>query len=427
LSYNIAQEKRVKSNQLDAKIDYWNVLNKKSDINFTLGTIYSNQKFNSDIFQFLDNGSVLNSTPAFDGLSDVNAIDYTFSDLYLGVHYRIKTGIFTITPGFSAHSYSTRNNQFGVDFKDDFFRFLPDFNTRIQLKKSEQLIVNYRMQTQFTDVTRLAEGIVLNNYNAIGSGTQNLENALSHNINLTYFSFNMFNYTNVFGNINYNKSIDQIRNQSAFLVVPDPNNPGEFIQTPNRLSTPFNSGFADESVTANGRFQRNFNKLRGTLGGNFSYVKFNQFINTQRSVNENYSQSYRARLSSNFREAPNFEVGYRYTVQDNDQGQTRTKFFTNAPSVSFDALLFKTMTFKTEYTYNKFRDDNNFIDNTFEFWDASLAYRKDKDSKWEFEAKATNLLDTKAQSQSSSSNLSTSSSQYFIQPRFVTFRVRYSL
>ena len=51
--YNIAQDKRVKSNQLDAKLDYWNILNKKSDLNLTLGTIYSKQDFDSEIFQYL--------------------------------------------------------------------------------------------------------------------------------------------------------------------------------------------------------------------------------------------------------------------------------------------------------------------------------------------------------------------------------------
>ena len=55
--YNIAQEKKVRSNQLDAKIDYWNILNKKSDINLTFGTIYSKQEFDSDIFQFLSNSN----------------------------------------------------------------------------------------------------------------------------------------------------------------------------------------------------------------------------------------------------------------------------------------------------------------------------------------------------------------------------------
>ena len=65
--------------------------------------------------------------------------------------------------------------------------------------------------------------------------------------------------------------------------------------------------------------------------------------------------------------------------------------------------------------------------NNYKFWDASLSYRKSEDSKWEFEVKATNLLDTKSQSNSSTSNISISSSEYFIQPRFITFRFIYSL
>src|SRR5690606_24519565 len=61
--YDLSQNKRVKSNQLDAKLDYWNVLNNKSNINVTFGTILSNQKFNSDIFQTLDDGSIFNNQP----------------------------------------------------------------------------------------------------------------------------------------------------------------------------------------------------------------------------------------------------------------------------------------------------------------------------------------------------------------------------
>ena len=412
-AYDFAQEKRVKSNQVDAKLDYWNVLNQKSDINFTLGTIYSNQKFDSEIFQFLDNGSSIDPTPTINDGIDTNDTNYTFSDVYLGLHYRFKTGIFTITPGVSAHAYSSKNEQFNVNYTDNFFRLLPDFNTRIDFKKSESLNLRYQMQTQFTDVTKIARGLVLNSYNSIFSGNQELENSLSHNINLFYRSFNLFNYTNVFASVNYNKNIDQIRTTST----------GDIIN----ISTPINSDFADESLSANGRFQRSFSKLRGTLGANFNYSKFNQVRNNIRTLNENFTQGYNASLSSNFREAPNFEVSYRYSIQNNDQGATKNKYTTSAPSISFDALIFKSLTFKTEYTYNNLSDDNNTVDNTFEFWDASLAYRKDNDSKWEYELKATNLLDTQSQSQSSSSDFFISSSEYFIQPRFLTFRLRYNL
>ncbi len=419
-AYDLSQEKRVKSNQLDAKLDYWNVLNSKSNINFTLGTIYSNQKFNSEIFQTLDNGSTVDVQPA--DYDPVNDTDYTFTDVYLGVHYRLKAGIFTFTPGLSAHAYSMKNDQFGVSYTDNFFRVLPDFNARIQLKKSEHISFDYRMQTQFTDVNQLAEGMVLNNYDSFYVGNQQLESSLAHNLSLNYFSFNMFNYTNVFGNITYSKNIDNIRTASAFQE-------GSVI----RVSTPFNSNFADESLSAFGRFQRSFGKLRASVNARFNYGKYNQFVSTSndpdnlnRSINENYNQTYGAELRTNFKEAPNFEVGYSYGIQDIDQGSSRTKAYTSSPTVEMDALIFKTFTFRTEYQYTNISREVG-GSNSFDFWDASLAYRKDADAKWEFELKATNLLNTQSQTQVSAGGLSVSTNEYFIQPRFLTFRVIYNL
>ncbi len=414
VSYDVNQQKRVKTNQVDAKVDYWNILNKKSDINFTVGTIYSNQQFDSNIFQTLDDGSELDTNTTITGLSDVNDIKYTFSDLYLGAHYRFKTGKFTISPGVSAHAYSAVNNQFSTKTTDDFFRVLPDLNVRIQLKGTETLNLSYKMQTQFTDVNQFAQGLVLNNYNSTFRGNPDLESSLAHNINLSYFSFNMFNYTNVFAFINYSKNIDNIRNVSEFQ-------PGSVIRT----STPYNSGLDDESLSASGRFQRRFGKLQASVRGTFNYSKFNQFINSQVSVNENYSQSYTAEFRSNFREAPNFKLRYTYGLSDNDQGTRRTKIYTNAPSAEFDALIFKKFTFKTDYTYNRQTLEGN--SNSFGLWNANLAYRKSSDSKWEYELKATNLLDTDSRVQNSNDAFSVSTSEYFIQPRFVTARFIYNL
>ena len=412
-NYNLNQEKRVQSNQLDAKLDYWRILNKKSNLNFTLGTIFSHQKFDSNIFQFLDDGSLYDSSPT--DVSDVNSIDYRFTDLYLGLHYRLKTGIFTITPGISGHAYNVNNTQFGQKATDNFFRFLPDLNVIVQLKKSETLNLNYRMQTQFTDVSNFASGLVLNNYNSLFSGNPYLENALSHNVSLFYYSFNMFNYTNVFASLNYNKSIDNIRTQSVFQ-------PGSVI----RVSTPFNSPFADESMNASGRFQRTFGKIRGTLRANFNYSIFNQFIQNRRSENETFSQTYRAQIRTNFRTAPNLDLSYRYTIQDNNLGQNSTKFYTKSPTIELDALFLKSFTFRTDYSFNDFSDEIGTI-NTFEFWNASLSYRKDEDAKFEYELRATNLLDTRSQNQSNAGNISVSATEYFIQPRYITFRVRFEL
>ncbi|MBT8204825.1 MAG: outer membrane beta-barrel family protein, partial [Eudoraea sp.] len=412
-NYDLGQNRRIKSNQLDAKLDYYHILNAKSNLNFTFGTILSRQEFNSDIFQFLEDGTLFNPTPTFNEGRATNDTEYNFSDIYLGAHYRLKTGKFTITPGFSVHAYGNKNTQFGETFKDNFFRFLPDFETRIQLKKSESLTLRYDMRNQFTDVTRLAEGLVLNNFNSIQFGEPDLQNALSHNVSLFYSSFNLFNYTNVFARAAYSSNIDQIRGLTTFENVI-------------RTSTFFNSSFADENVSVFGRVQRTFGKIRATLNARFNYSKINQFIQGQRSLNEGYTQTYTPGIRTNYKIAPNVSLRYRYSVTNNNQGGRSTKFVTNAPSVEFDAYIWKSVTFRTNYTYTN-QDVGNGESQSFQNWDATLSYRKDRDAKWEYEIRATNLLDIDSQVRNSANNLSVFTSETFIQPRFVTFRFVYTL
>jgi len=420
--YNIAQDKRVKSNQLDAKLDYWNILNKKSDLNLTFGAIYSKQEFDSEIFQFLSESAedIYNPTSLVNDGLDFNEVNYVFNDLYLGLHYRLKTGKFTISPGFTAHSYDSENTQnesfeSRSNYKKSFFKLLPDFNMIIQLKDSESIRLNYAMRTQFTDITKIARGLVLNNYNSLFIGTQDLQNAISHNISLNYYSFNLFNYTNVYAGINYNKSIDQIRNLTSFESV---------IAT----SNPFNSSFADENLSIFGRYQRSYGKIRGTLGANLNLSKFNQFIRdtSAPSLNETFSQSFNTSLRTLFKNAPNVEAGMKYSISETNIGSLETKYFTESPFVELDALILKSFTFRTNYSTTKFKDQNAILNN-YKFFDASLSYRADQDSKWEFEIRATNLLDTKSQSQSNVSNISVSTTEYFIQPRFITLRLIYTL
>ncbi|MFK7781318.1 carboxypeptidase regulatory-like domain-containing protein [Psychroserpens sp.] len=416
--YNVNQDRRIKSNQLDAKVDYYYILNNKSNINLTLGTILSNQKFNSNIFQFLDDGSFFDPVATLtddDGnlLRNENDTEYNFSDVYLGFRYRVKTGKFTITPGFSLHSYGNKNIQFGEEFKDNFFRVLPEFETLIQFKKSETLTFRYTMTNSFTDVTSLAEGLVLNSFGNINYGNAELQNSLSHNLSLRYFSFNLFNYTNVFAIANYSKNIDQIRNTTDFDNV---------ITT----SSFFNSNFADESASIFGRVERTFKKIRARLGVNFTYDKQNQFVEDIRTVNERFTQRYIPELRTNFREAPNVRLRYTYSITNNDQGSTTTKFVTNSPSIEVDAYILKKFTFRTDFTYTN-QDDGVRPSESFQTWDASLAYRKDRDANWEFEVKATNLLDIDSRVNNSAGNISVFNSETFIQPRFVTFRVIYSL
>ena len=410
--YYLGQNRKIFSNQLDAKLDYYHIINPKSNLNLTLGTILSHQSFESSIFQFLDQGTRFQPTPSFNNGLASNDVEYNFSDLYLGMHYRFRTGKFTFTPGFSIHAYGNNNQQNNILVEDNFIRFLPDFETRIQIKKGESLTLNYRMQNQFTDVTRLAQGLVLNNYNSLQYGEPDLQNALSHNISLLYSSFNLFNYTNVFARVSYTSNIDQIRSLTNFESII-------------RTSTFFNSNFADENFNAFGRIQRTFGKIRASLNAAFNYSKINQFIQGVPSLNEGFTQTFTPGIRTNFKVAPNVSLRYRHSVINNDQGSRSTKFIVQSPSIEFDAYIWEKITLVSNYSYT--RQDLGTQVQSFQNWDAGLSYRKDKDAKWEFELKASNILNIDAQVRNSANNLSVFNAQTFIQPRFITLRGVYNL
>ena len=410
--YNLGQNRKIFSNQLDAKLDYYHIINPKSNLNLSLGTILSHQSFESSIFQFLGQGTRFQPTPSFNNGFASNDVEYNFSDLYLGMHYRFRTGKFTFTPGFSIHAYGNNNQQNNILVEDNFIRFLPDFETRIQIKKGESLTLNYRMQNQFTDVTRLAQGLVLNNYNSLQYGEPDLQNALSHNISLLYSSFNLFNYTNLFARVSYTSNIDQIRSLTNFESII-------------RTSTFFNSNFADENFNAFGRIQRTFGKIRASLNAAFNYSKINQFIQGAPSLNEGFTQTLTPGIRTNFKVAPNVSLRYRYSVINNDQGSRSTKFIVQSPSIEFDAYIWEKITLVSNYSYT--RQDLGTQVQSFQNWDAGLSYRKDKDAKWEFELKASNILNIDAQVRNSANNLSVFNAQTFIQPRFITLRGVYNL
>ncbi|WP_299128059.1 carboxypeptidase regulatory-like domain-containing protein [uncultured Winogradskyella sp.] len=420
LGYNLNQQRRVKSNQLNAKLDYYNILNAKSNLNLTLGTIFSNQRFDSNIFQFLDDDTRLDPTPTITDLegnplsAGNDDVEYRFNDVYLGVHYRFKTGKFTFTPGVSFHAYGNQNTQNNVTFKDNFFNVLPDLEARIQFKKSEALQFNYSMQNTFTDITNIAEGLVLNSFNNIQFGTAELQNALSHNLRLFYNSFNLFNYTNVFAFANYSKNIDQIRPLTNFENVI-------------RTNTFFNSQFADETFILSGRIQRTFGKLRASIRSTFNYSKFNQFIQsaTNPTINESFSHTYIPEIRTNFREAPNVRLRYSHSITNNEQGSNSTRFVRRTPSVRFDAYIWDALTFITDFRYTE-QDNGNDVQ-SFKTWDASLRYRKDRDAKWEYSLRASNILDIASNISNGAGNISVFSSETFVQPRFITFRLTYTL
>jgi len=409
---DINQDRFVKTNKIDAKLDYYYMLTPKSNINLTLGNTYSYQNFNSHIFQILDSGSKNDLNEP----GNNNDVNYAFNDVFLGLHYKFITGKFTFNPGVSFHSYSMNNQQLGSDFKRDFFRVLPDVYALYQIKKSETLTYNFNLQNDFTDIAQLAEGTIFSSYRSLFRGQRNLENALSQNHTLAYFKFNMFNQTNVSGRINYNRRVDAVKRIASFEGI-------------NQTSIPFNSNFADESLSGSLRYGRSFARYyKASVGASLNWSKQNN-IQVVRSTNvqvptanETFTQNYNFSFSTNFKNLPSLEVGYAVTINE----YQNDVFYNNSPFANLEYYFLDAFSFKAEYEYNKYTNRSKTVDNQYDFLAASFSYQK-KDSKLEYKIGATNLLNTRTLNDDSFDQFYTRTSQYRVQPRYVIFSVRYNL
>ena len=404
---NINQNRFVKTNRLDAKLDYYYMLTPKSNINITLGNTYSQQNFDTSIFQILDNGTTNN----LNNPQNNNNVNYYFNDVFLGLHYKILAGKFTFTPGVSLHSYNMTNTQLGTRANQKFYRLLPDLLAVYQIKKAETLTYNFGMTNNFTDINKLAEGFVLNGYNSLSRGNRTLENSTSITHSLRYFKYNMFNFENISGAVSYSKTMDAVKSRADFIGV-------------NQSSSPYNSNFADETISGFGSYGRSFlRNYKASLTTRISWSKFNNIQNNVLSTTESTNQDYTIKASTNYKNMPNIEVGYSYTINN----YSDSKFFTDKPFVRLDYYFLKSFSFVSEYEFYHYYNKNKTVENEYDFLSASLIYQKTKDSKWEYKISATNILNTTSLNDDNFSQFSTRTSQYSVQPRYVILSLKYNL
>ena len=404
---DITQNRFVKTNKIDAKMDYYYMLTPKSNINITLGNTYSYQSFNSSMYQILDNQDV----NELDAAANKNDVNYNFNDAFLGLHYKILTGKFTFTPGVSIHSYNMTNQQLGTDFSQNFSRVLPDLLAIFQIKKAESLTYNFSYTNSFTDINQLAEGFVFSNYNSLRKGRRTLENATARQHSLRYFKYNMFNMENISAFLTYSKRIDAIKTEAFYDGV-------------NQSSVPYNSSdFADETFSGSGSYGRSFLKnYKASFSANLNWSLFNNIQNNVLSTNESFTQSYTLRASTNYKKMPNLELGYNVVINN----YANSVYYTDKPFAKLDYYFLNSFSFVAEYEFYHYYNAEKTVNNEYDFLSASLIYQK-KDSKFEYKISGTNLLNTKSINDDSFSQFSTRTSQYTVQPRYLILSLKYNI
>ena len=414
---DINQNRFVKTNKTDAKFDYYYMVTPKSNINVTIGNTYSYQNFNSSMFQILDNGTQNNLTDS----SNTNDVDYAFNDAFVGLHYKMLFGKFTLNPGVSLHQFNTNDTQLNSSNKMSFNRVLPDFYALWQMKKSQSLTYNFSLTNNFTDIVKLSQGYVFSNYNSLYSGNRFLENSVSQVHSLRFFKFSMFNMENIFANLIYTKQTDIITNK-AYI---EPLNVNQISSSVN-----MNSNFPNESLSGMFNYGRSFARyFKANAGASVAWSKNNNIrVNLDKSEyiqnTESFTQNYDIGFSTNLKNLPNIELAYDFTIND---FQDQVNYVDN-PSVTLEYFFLDAFSFTSEYSFYHNRNKAKTIDTEYDFLTASLSYQK-KDSKLEYKLSATNLLNTTSLNDNTFNALggSTNFSSYYVQPRYVIFSLKYNL
>jgi hypothetical protein len=405
--FNLFQHKKTTTSKLDAKLDYYYLLTPKSNINLTFGTTVSSQKLYSNISQELDNGTTLTFNDTFLN----NDVKFNFTDMFVGLHYKMVSGIFTFNPGVGLHFYTTKDTQLATENKNSLTKLLPDVYARLQFNSSQSLRFNYTISTQFSDINTIAEGYILSNYKRLTKGNRAIESQLYHKYSLRYFSFSMFSFTNIMASINYTKKLNGVKNNTELVGV-------------NFITYPINSNFADETFSANFRYGKTYSKLKTNFRANISSNFYNNIVNNNPIKSKSVTQSYQASVASKFKDAPNFEIGYQKSYNN----YSNTSSTTDRPYANMEIGFLKNFILTADYSYYNYKNNTNSLKNTYSFLSADLYYQQ-KNSKWEFKISADNLTNNQSLNTDSYNEISDSNttSFYFIQPRYYLFSVKYNL
>lgn len=405
--YRLQQRHRVTSRQFTGEASYYYVLNDLNHLELSVGGSSNDQRQEATLSE---NPPLSAATPlpgpGFDQLAT-----YGLDDLYLGLAYKTKWGDLLFHPKLYYHWYQLRTAQRGQPYQRPFQYFLPEALLRYNFSKSKNLRLQYRRGTQFADLSKLSRAIQLQGYNGLFQGRDSLLPALSQNLSLNYFHYDMFSFTTIFAGLNYSHSQRGLINAVRFAGL-------------GRIYVPINAPEPTETLSAYGRYSRRFKwiKIDGGLSLNLSYLS-NQ-VNGENTLNQNRGQSYEVGAETSFEKGPNFELDYRFSINDYSVANTSRRFSNHQPRLTLRYQFFNGWQLTSSYTYNNYGRGNQRT--SFSFWDARLAYQK-PDSPWRFSAEALNLLNTQDIQENTLSQTLITNITYQVLPRYLLLGIFYDL
>jgi hypothetical protein len=404
----INQLKNTQEQNVDAIFKHFWEINNSNHIYTTLGNKFLNEDFNTDDSQLLDDGTINNFTTGGFG----NDVNFRLNDLFLGVHYKFRAGIFTVKQGFEAHNYSwSLQNQ--TNLNKNKWVVLPDFLAKIEFNKSKKITINYNLKTTFSDASRFANRFYLQSYNSVFRGNENIENNLYHAARIYYSRFSLYRGLILFASVSYNKQIRGVRNTVDF------NDINQFL-TVKMFDDP------SEDWRGNIHLEKSINKLKYKVDVGFNNSKYIQELNNNIQTNTNNNYDYELGIETLFDNFPTIEIGLKRSIGNFTASANTSKFVTTEPFITIDYDFLEGFIFNFDYRKSNYQNKTLGQKNTYEIANATLSY-KNEDSAWSYKLTAQNMFNAQFKQSNSFSDFLISDRKTFILPRIVMLSVGYNL
>ncbi|APZ45815.1 hypothetical protein BW723_05670 [Polaribacter reichenbachii] len=404
----IHQLKNTQEQNIDAVFKHFWEINNSNHIYTTLGNKFLNEDFFTEDVQILDDNSVNNFANGGFG----NDINFKLNDLFLGVHYKFRTGIFTLKQGVYAHNYAWQTNQSPTIDKNKWV-VLPDFLAKIEFNKSKQITINYNLKTSFSDASKFANRFYLQSYNSVFRGNENIENNLYHSARIYYSRFSLYRGLMLFTSLNYNKQIRGVRSTVDFNDI-------------NQFLTVKMFEFPSEDWRGNIHLEKSIHKFKYKFDVGFNNSKYIQEVNNNIQNNTNNNYDYELGIETLFDDFPTIEIGFKQAIGNFTASTNTSKFITTEPFVTIDYNFLENFIFNFDYRKSNYQNKTLGQKNTYEIANATLSY-KNENSAWSYKIMAQNLLNAKFKQSNSFSDYLISDTKTFILPRIVMLSIGYNL
>lgn len=407
--YNIFQDKKIQKINFNAIVkDYWE-LNNSNHIYTTLGMNFEHNSFRLSEYQLLGSGE----RNDFSNSGFGNDLTHNFSDVFVGMEYKFRHGIYTFKPALFYHYHNWQTYQStGINSQKGLL--LPQFYFKADINNSEKLNFSYKLNAQLPSTSQLAANSTLSGFNSVFKGNPMLQNSLYHSYVLSYYKFSLYKNVLINAHVSYNKKERSLKNQSILSGI-------EQYSTLVMFNNPENN------LNISGTIRKKINNLRYNLRLSHYYNEFYQLVNNLSFKNISNKTSLKGSVTTFFNDLwPEIEIGYSRDFTSYNANSQKSNFTTDDFFVELEYDFLKDFKLTADYSYVNYQNKSTETRNIFDLGNASLFYQKE-DSPWGFEISVTNVFNVQYKQSNSFSDFMISDSRTFIMPRIIMLKVIFKL